>query len=53
MPFQKRGKFYYHKGKKYTKKQVMAYYATGGFKRPPRKGRLASKKSSKKTSRKK
>ena len=30
MPFKKRGEFYYHKGKKYTKKQVKAYYASKG-----------------------
>ena len=39
MPFRKKGRFYYHKGKKYTKKQVKAYYATKGFKRKPRKKR--------------
>lgn len=27
MPFIKRGRYYYHKGRKYTKKQVQAYYA--------------------------
>lgn len=36
MPFKKRGKFYYHKGRKYTARQVRAYYATGGFKRAPK-----------------
>ena len=30
MPFTKRGKSYYHKGRKYTKKQVRAYYASKG-----------------------
>ena len=30
MPFKKRGKYYYHKGKKYTKNQVKAYYASKG-----------------------
>lgn len=30
MPFTKRGQYYYHKGKKYTKKQVVAYYASKG-----------------------
>lgn len=29
-PFRKKGKFYYHQGKKYTKKQVVAYYASKG-----------------------
>ena len=36
MPFIKRGKFYYHKGKKYTSAQVKLYYATNGFKKKPR-----------------
>lgn len=39
MPFKKRGKYFYHKGKKYTAKQVRAYYATRGFRRKPRKGK--------------
>jgi len=30
MPFKKRGKYYYHKGRKYTAKQVRAYYAAKG-----------------------
>jgi len=30
MPFVKRGKYYYHKGRKYTKNQVRAYYASKG-----------------------
>ena len=30
MPFIKRGRYYYHKGRKYTKKQIVAYYASGG-----------------------
>ena len=38
MPFKKSGKGYNSKsGKKYTKKQVSAYYATKGFKKPVRK----------------
>ena len=37
MPFEKIGPdTYTHKGKKYTKKQVKAYYATDGFKRKPK-----------------
>jgi len=36
MPFKKRGKFYYHKGRRWTPKQVKAYYATKGFRRKPR-----------------
>lgn len=36
MPFKKRGAFYYHNGRKYTGKQVRAYYATKGFRRRPR-----------------
>ena len=40
MPFKKRGRFYYSpSGKKYTAKQVRAYYATKGWKRKPRKKR--------------
>lgn len=35
MPFKKRGRKYFHKGKGYTLKQVRAYYATKGFKRKP------------------
>jgi len=30
MPFRKRGRFYYHKGKKYTARQVRFYYASKG-----------------------
>ena len=38
MPFKKKGKKYTSpSGRKYTKKQVVAYYATGGFKRKPKK----------------
>ena len=38
MPFQKSGKKYKSpSGKKYTKKQVKAYYATDGFKKKPKK----------------
>lgn len=38
MPFVKRGKYYYSvSGKKYTKKQVMLYHATKGFKKKKRK----------------
>lgn len=39
MPFKKTGKNTYKSpsGKKYTKKQVAAYYATDGFKKKPRK----------------
>ena len=38
MPFTKTGpNTYTHKGRKYTEKQVKAYYATEGFKRPPKK----------------
>ena len=40
MPFTKRGKFYYHKGRKYTKKQVVAYYATDGWKKGVKKKRV-------------
>ena len=40
MPFKKKGKFYYSpRGKKYTAKQVRAYYATKGWKRKPKKKR--------------
>lgn len=35
MPFKKRGRYWYHKGRKYTARQMRAYYATGGFKRKP------------------
>jgi hypothetical protein len=40
MPFKKVGKNSYKSpsGKKFTAKQVKAYYATGGFKKPVRKG---------------
>ena len=38
MPFKKKGKFYYSpSGRKYTAKQVRAQYATGGWKRKPKK----------------
>lgn len=39
MPFKKTGPNSYTSpsGKKYTAKQVKAYYATGGFKRAPKK----------------
>jgi hypothetical protein len=39
MPFKKVGpnKYKSPSGRTYTKKQVKAYYATGGFKRAPRK----------------
>lgn len=30
MPFKKKGKYYYHKGRRYTKKQVIAYDASKG-----------------------
>lgn len=33
MPFKKKDGYYTHKGRKYTPKQVRAYYATGGFKK--------------------
>lgn len=38
MPFKKTGKDEYtsENGKKYTKKQVQAYYATDGFTKAPR-----------------
>ena len=38
MPFKKikGGKYKSPSGRKYTKKQVVAYYATGGFKRKVR-----------------
>jgi hypothetical protein len=41
MPFRKVGpnRYVSPSGRKYTKKQVAAYYATGGFKRKPRKRR--------------
>ena len=40
MPFRKSPKGgYTHKGRHYSAKQVRAYYATGGFKRAPRKKR--------------
>jgi hypothetical protein len=32
MPFERKGKYYYSpSGKRYTRKQVIMYYATGGF----------------------
>lgn len=39
MPFRKVGPSDYRSpsGRRYTKKQVAAYYATGGFKRKPKK----------------
>jgi hypothetical protein len=39
MPFKKTGPNSYRSpsGKKFTKKQVVAYYATNGFKKPIRK----------------
>lgn len=33
MPFKKRGKYYYHNGRRWTAKQVRMYYGTHGFKR--------------------
>jgi len=40
MPFTKRGKRYVSpSGKQYTRRQVRAYYATGGWKRRPKKRR--------------
>jgi len=30
MPFKKRGKYYYHGGRRYTAKQVKFYYASHG-----------------------
>jgi hypothetical protein len=41
MPFKKVGPNRYKSpsGRTFTKKQVTAYYATGGFKRAPRKSR--------------
>lgn len=37
MPFKKAGKYYRSpSGKRYTKRQVRAYYATKGFSRKPR-----------------
>ena len=40
MPFKKvgSGKYKSPSGRTYTKKQVKAYYATGGWKRKPKKG---------------
>lgn len=38
MPFVKKGRYYYSPGgRKYTRRQVRAYYATNGFRRKPRK----------------
>lgn len=37
MPFQKRGKYYYHNGKRWTAKQVRFYYASKGTFRKRRK----------------
>lgn len=41
MPFKKVGpnKYKSPSGRTFTKKQVVAYYATDGFKRPVRKGK--------------
>ena len=40
MPFKKRGRYYYSSsGRRYTARQVRTYYATGGWKRKPRKRR--------------
>lgn len=41
MPFRKTagGKYKSPSGRKYTRRQVRAYYATGGWKRAPRKRR--------------
>jgi hypothetical protein len=39
MPFKKRGRYYYHRGRRYTPKQVRYYYVSKGFKRKPRKRR--------------
>jgi hypothetical protein len=46
MPFKKVGPniFVSPSGRKYTKKQVAAYYATGGFKRKPRKRKKRTRK---------
>ena len=45
MPFKKIGpnKYVSPSGRKFTKKQVVAYYATDGFKRKPRKTRSKRK----------
>lgn len=45
MPFKKTGPDEYKSpsGKKYTGKQVKAYYATDGFKRKPKKPRRGGK----------
>jgi len=45
MPFKKVGKNKYKSpsGRTYTKKQVKAYYATGGWKRKPHKGKRKKK----------
>lgn len=38
MPFKKRGKYYYSpSGRRYTARQVRAYYATSGWSRSVRK----------------
>jgi len=44
MPFKKRGKHYYHKGRRYTARQVRYYYASKGFRRNPRHRRRRRKK---------
>ncbi len=45
MPFKKTGKNTYKSpsGRKFTGKQVSAYYATGGFSKPVRKPRKGKK----------
>ena len=45
MPFKNigGGKYKSPSGRTYTKKQVAAYYATGGFKRKPRKRKRKGK----------
>ena len=49
MPFKKVGpnKYTSPSGKTFTKKQVEAYYATDGFKKPVRKKKPAKKKTKK------
>jgi hypothetical protein len=45
MPFTKRKGKYYHKGKAYTKKQVVAYYASKGtFSKAKKKAKKKKKK---------
>lgn len=44
MPFRKSGRAYVSaSGRRYTAKQVRAYYATGGFRRKPTKARRTRK----------